>query len=180
MLYNLPASGMTLSEVSWGDLCELHVVKRLGQIVERRLHVAVAYADARGALVGGDGAAPCAREAATVCAGAATPLPITFDCAACKKKTLAAPVALDGQLFGCVFAQAAPGDDGLLAELLELSAAEMVTFAVDSQRRERRGVVDARDFVPRYPYAEIVGRSRSMQDLYRAARQGHRVGRRRC
>jgi hypothetical protein len=33
-----------------------------------------------------------------------------------------------------VFA-AAPGDDGLLAELLEPSAAEMVTFAAASQRR---------------------------------------------
>ena len=45
MLYNLPAgrSDMTISEVSWGDLCELHVVKRLGQIVERRLRVAVGY-----------------------------------------------------------------------------------------------------------------------------------------
>jgi two-component system response regulator HupR/HoxA len=156
-----------ISEVSWGDLCELHVVKRLGQIVERRLRVDVAYADARGALVGGEGSASCAREAATVCAGADTPLPITFDCAACKKKTLAAPVAVEGQLIGCVFAAAAPGDDGLLAELLELSAAEMVTFAVDSQRRERRGAIDIHDFVPRYPYADIVGRSRSMQELYR-------------
>ncbi len=33
---------MSWQEVSWGDLCELHVVKRLGQIVERRLRVAVA------------------------------------------------------------------------------------------------------------------------------------------
>jgi len=167
MLYNRPASGMTPSEVSWGDLCELHVVKRLRQIVERRLRVPVAYADARGTLVGGESVAACAREAATVCAGADTPLPITFDCPACKKKTLAAPVALDGQLFGCVFAVAAPGDDGLLAELLELSAAEMVTFAVDSQRRDRRGTVDPTAFVPRYPYADIVGRSRAMQELYR-------------
>jgi two-component system, NtrC family, response regulator HupR/HoxA len=160
---------MSVQEVSWGDLCELHVVKRLGQIVERRLHVAVAYADARGGLVGGDSVAACAREAATVCAGAGTPLPITFECAACKRRTLAAPVAVDGLVYGCVFAVAAPGDDGLLAELLELSAAEMVTFAVDSQRRERRaGAFDAApDFVPRYKYADIVGRSRSMQELYR-------------
>jgi len=159
---------MTFSEVSWGDLCELHVVKRLGQIVERRLRVAVGYADANGALVGGGGGAPCAREAATVCAGAESPLPIGFDCAACKRRTLAAPVTVDGQLIGCVFAVAAAGDDGLLAELLELSAAEMVTFAVDSARRERRGAIDAASgFVPRYPYADIVGRSRTMQDLYR-------------
>jgi two-component system, NtrC family, response regulator HupR/HoxA len=160
---------MSVQEVSWGDLCELHVVKRLGQIVERRLHVAVAYADARGGLVGGDSVAACAREAATVCAGAGTPLPITFECAACKRRTPAAPVAVDGLVYGCVFAVAAPGDDGLLAELLELSAAEMVTFAVDSQRRERRaGAFDAApDFVPRYKYADIVGRSRSMQELYR-------------
>jgi two-component system response regulator HupR/HoxA len=157
---------MNLSEVSWSDLCELHVVKRLGQIVERRLRVQVAFADARGALVGGESAADCARQAAEVCAGADTPLPITFDCAACKKKTLAAPVVVEGQLLGCAFCAAAPGDDGLLAELLELSAAEMVTFAVDSQRRERRNA-DAREFVPRYPYADIVGRSRSMQELYR-------------
>jgi transcriptional regulator with PAS, ATPase and Fis domain len=67
-----------------------------------------------------------------------------------------------------VFAVAAAADDGLLAELLELSAAEMVTFAVDSARRDRRGALDAASgFVPRYPYADIVGRSRSMQELYR-------------
>jgi len=174
MLYNRPAGGvtgtkMTPSEVSWGDLCELHVVKRLRQIVERRLRVPVAYADARGTLVAGESAPACAREAATVCAGADTPLPITFDCVACKRKTLASPVALDGQLFGCIFATAAPGDDGLLAELLELSAAEMVTFAVDSQRRERRGTPSDGPamFVPRYEYTDIVGRSRAMQELYR-------------
>ena len=44
----------------------------------------------------------------------------------------------------------------------------MVTFAVESARRDRRGALDAAsDFVPRYPYADIVGRSRSMQELYR-------------
>ena len=86
-------SDMTILGGELGDLCELHVVKRLGQIVERRLRVAVGYADARGALVGGDSSPACAREAATVCAGADTPLPITFDCAACKHKTLASPVA---------------------------------------------------------------------------------------
>ena len=160
---------MTWQEVSWSDLCELHVVKRLGQIVERRLKVQVAYGDARGLLVGpldrDVGSAACAAEAATVCAGATSALPIRFDCPACKRSMLAAPVVVDGVLHGCVFAPAASGDDGLLAELLELSAAEMVTFAVDSQRRERRG--DAREFVPRYAYEGIVGKSRPMQELYR-------------
>ena len=42
-----------------------------------------------------------------MCAGADTPLPITFDCAACKRRTLAAPVVVEGQLLGCVFAAAA-------------------------------------------------------------------------
>ncbi|MDB4964371.1 MAG: nitrogen fixation protein NifA [Myxococcales bacterium] len=158
---------MTSTEVSWSDLCELHVVKRLGQIVERRLRVDVGYADARGALVGGQGSGACAREAATVCAGANTPLPITFECSACRHRTLAAPVVIDGLLLGCVFAAAAAADDGLLAELLELSAAEMVTFAVESQRRDRRGSTDGQTFTPRYPYADIIGRSRPMQDLYR-------------
>jgi two-component system response regulator HupR/HoxA len=159
---------MTYSEVSWSDLCELHVVKRLGQIVQRRLRVDVAYADSHGALVGGEGSGACAREAATVCAGANTALPITFECTACKQRTLAAPVVIDGQLLGCVFAAAAAADDGLLAELLELSAAEMVTFAADSQRRDRRANTDAAGtFTPRYPYADIVGRSRPMQEMYR-------------
>jgi transcriptional regulator with PAS, ATPase and Fis domain len=167
MLYNLPAGRMSWAEVSWGDLCELHVVKRLRQIVERRVRVSVAYADARGTLVGGEADAACAREAATVCAGADTPLPISFDCPACKRRTLAAPVVVDGQLLGCVFAPAAASDDGLLAELLELSAAEMVSFTIDSQRRERRGNGDASGFVPRYPYADIVGRSGPMQEMYR-------------
>jgi two-component system, NtrC family, response regulator HupR/HoxA len=167
MLYNLPAGRMNWTEVNWGDLCELHVVKRLRQIVERRVRVSVAYADARGTLVGGDVDTACAREAATVCAGADTPLPISFDCPACKRRTLAAPVVVDGQLLGCVFAQAAASDDGLLAELLELSAAEMVSFTIDSQRRERRGNGDATGFVPRYPYADIVGRSGPMQEMYR-------------
>jgi transcriptional regulator with PAS, ATPase and Fis domain len=152
------------AEVSWSDLLALHVVKRLGQIVERRLHVQIGFADERGALVGGEGTAACAGEAMTVCSGAVTPLPIGFDCAACRRRMLASPVVIDGQLFGCAFAPAAAGDDGLLAELLELSAAEMIAFAVETQRRERR---DGRDFVPRYAYEGIVGRSRAMQELYR-------------
>src|SRR5262249_4180215 len=167
MLYNLPAGRMSWTEVSWGDLCELHVVKRLRQIVERRVRVGVAYADARGDLVGGEAEAACARDAATVCAGADTPLPISFDCPACKRRTVAAAVVVDGQLLGCVFAPAAVSDDGLLAELLELSAAEMVSFTIDSQRRDRRGGADGSGFVPRYPYADIVGKSRPIQEMYR-------------
>src|SRR5262249_61541222 len=114
---------------------------------------------------GGEADAACAREAATVCAGADTPLPISFDCPACKHRTMAAPVVVDGQLLGCVFAPAAAADDGLLAELLELSAAEMVSFTIASQRRERRGGAgDGSSFVPRYPYADIVGKSRPRQE----------------
>src|SRR3954452_19763257 len=160
---------MSASEVSWSDLLDLHVVKRLGQILERRLHVQVGFADDRGALVGGEGTAACAGEAIFVCGGAATPLPIGFDCAACKRRMLAAPVVVDGQLIGCAFAPAAQAaDDGLLAELLELSAAEMIAFADEQKRRERTRSGDAtRDFVPRYAYEGIVGRSRAMQELYR-------------
>jgi transcriptional regulator with PAS, ATPase and Fis domain len=152
-------------DVSWSDLLSLHVVKRLGQILERRLRVQVGFADERGALVGGEGTAACAGEAMAVCAGAATPLPIGFDCAACKRRMLASPVVVDGQLIGCAFAPAAASDDGLLAELLELSAAEMIAFADEHQRRERSR--DGRDFVPRYAYEGIVGRSRAMHELYR-------------
>src|SRR5262245_58624455 len=45
----------------------------------------------------------------------------------------------------------------------------MVTFAPDSQRRDRRGAPgsDGQIFTPRYPYADIVGRSRPMQEMYR-------------
>ncbi len=158
----------TPDAINWSDLLDLHVVKRLGQIVERRLRVQIGFCDVAGALVGPDrsGDSPaCAIEAALVCAGATTPLPIGFDCAACKRRMLAAPVVVDGAVWGCAFAHAV-ADDGLLAELLELSAAEMIGFAVESQRRDRR-LPDERDFVPRYAYEGIVGRSRVMQELYR-------------
>jgi transcriptional regulator with PAS, ATPase and Fis domain len=155
-----------LNDVDWSDLGALHVVKRLRQILERRLHIAVAYADRNGALAGGTHSADlveaaCAVEAARVCQGATSPLPISFDCAACKKRMLAAPVVVDGQLYGCAFSQAAPADDGLLAELLELSAVEMLTFLVDGRKKGR----ELPGFSPRYPYVDIVGRSRSMQHL---------------
>src|SRR3954452_15533451 len=107
---------MSASEVSWSDLLDLHVVKRLGQILERRLHVQGGFSDDRGALVGGEGTAACAGEAIFVRAGPATPLPLGFHCAACKRPMLASPVVVDGQLIGCAFAPvASAADDGLLA-----------------------------------------------------------------
>ena len=52
---------------------------------------------------------------------------------------LAAPVAVDGLLCGCVFARAAPGDDGLLAELVELAADRDGHL----RRRQRSGATGA-------------------------------------
>jgi two-component system response regulator HupR/HoxA len=152
------------SEVRWDELVELHVVKRLGQIVERRFGIAVAFADAEGALVRGGAGAACAQAAIAAARGAGAAPSVPFACAGCGRPSLAAPVLLDGALFGCAFAALAPDDDGLVAELLELIAAEMVTFVLDGQRRDRRG---ERDFVPRYAYDDIVGRSRPIQELYK-------------
>jgi transcriptional regulator with PAS, ATPase and Fis domain len=162
-----------IAEVRWDELTELHVVKRLGQIVERRFAVPIAFTDAHGAPVRGqkssearaDGVGECAAQA-IIAARGAKPLPtLPYLCAACTRPSLVAPIYVDKELFGCAYAPRASNDDGLTAELLELVAAEMMSFVQETQRRERRN--DGREFQPRYAYDDIVGRSRPMQELYR-------------
>jgi transcriptional regulator with PAS, ATPase and Fis domain len=158
-----------VAEVRWDELTELHVVKRLGQIVERRFAVPIAFADAHGVPVRGqknaDSVGECAA-AAIIAARGAKPLPsLPYTCAACTRPSLVAPIYVDKELFGCAYTPRTANDDGLVAELLELVAAEMMSFVLETQRRERRS--DGREFQPRYAYDDIVGRSRPMQELYR-------------
>ncbi len=152
---------MTTFAVHWQDLLELHVVKKLRQIVARRFQVELGFADAEGArMAGASDAAPCAAQAAVVAAGLDGPRAVGFDCAVHARRELVAPIAIDGAYFGCAFA-AASGDDGFLAELLELSAEEMVTFSAEVTRKGA-GAAE-----PLYGYDGIIGRSRPMQELYR-------------
>jgi transcriptional regulator with PAS, ATPase and Fis domain len=170
MRYNDRARVMTsLADVRWDDLTELHVVKRLGQIVERRFGSPIAFADAHGVPVRGQKPEVSVGECATaaiIAARGAKPLPtLPYTCAGCSRPSLVAPIYVDKELFGCAYAPRLPDDDGLVAELVELVAAEMMSFVLEMQRRERR--FDGREFQPRYAYDDIVGRSRPMQELYR-------------
>jgi transcriptional regulator with PAS, ATPase and Fis domain len=153
-----------LSAVHWQDLLELHAVKKLKQIVERRFRVDLAFADGRGQLVGGPvEGARCAGQAIEVARGAKGRHVSAYTCPAhAGQRELVAPIILEGGLFGCTFAAAA-GDDEFLGDLLELAAEEMVTFAAEVARRERRPEA----LTTRYSYEGIVGTSRPMQDLYR-------------
>jgi transcriptional regulator with PAS, ATPase and Fis domain len=76
-------------------------------------------------------------------------------------------VRIDGAYHGCVFGGAtATADLGLLAELVELAADEIVTFQREIGPRERRGAERAEP-PPRYTYEGIVGRSRPILELCR-------------
>ena len=158
-----------LAEVRWDELTELHVVKRLAQIVERRFAVTVAFADQHGAPVRAAGVATGSDEcaaAAIIAARGARPLPtLPYTCAGCSRPSVVAPILVDGKLFGCAYAPRVTEDDGLTAELLEVTAAEMMSFVQETQRRERRN--GTTEFQPRYSYDDIVGSSRPIQELYR-------------
>jgi len=152
-------------DVAWQDLLELHVVKKLRHLVRRRFSVELGFADAAGSLkAGAPDAAPCAAEAAR--ATAASSSSVAFCCTAHEnRKELASPIIVDGARLGCAFAPLAPGaDESFLAELIELSAEEMVTFTVEMTRRDRREATH--ELETRYSYEGIVGRSRPMQELY--------------
>jgi len=154
------------SIIGWADLLELHVVRKLREIVRRRFRVDLAFADADGKRVDGpveQGA--CARVA--IEAVREQPRTRFFDCPHHQRREVASPVIVDGALWGCAYAACSPlGDDEFLAELAELAAGEMIGFSVEVGRRERRGK-EPRPAGTRYSYDDIVGRSRPMQDLYR-------------
>jgi transcriptional regulator with PAS, ATPase and Fis domain len=151
-------------DVAWQDLLELHVVKKLRHLVRRRFSVELGFADAAGSLqAGAPDAAPCAALATQASAGAKGT--VSFCCTAHEnRKELAAPIVVDGARLGCAFAGCAPGvDEDFLAELIELSAEEMVTFTVEALKRDR---ASKHELATRYSYEGIVGRSRPMQELY--------------
>ena len=154
-------------EINWLDLTELHVVKKLRHIVRRRFGVELGFANGSGERVDGPAdCAPCARQAL---AAVGPSLHTTFfECTQHHRREVASPILLDGVLIGCAFVATSPqGDEEFLAELLELSAEEMVTFSVETGKRERRDLAGGREFATRYPYEGIVGKSRPMQELYR-------------
>jgi transcriptional regulator with PAS, ATPase and Fis domain len=152
--------------LSWQDLLELHVVRKLREIVRRRFRVEVAFAGADGRRVDGpDELSACGRVAVEAVRGSTRT--VFYGCPHHQRREVASPIIIDGALFGCAYVACSPlGDDDFLAELAELSAEEMVSFAAEMTRRERRGKTD-REFTTRYSYEGIVGRSRPIQDLYR-------------
>ena len=133
--------------------------------------------DARGALVGGDSSAACAREAATVCAGAADAAADQRSTArACKRERWPRPSPSTALLLRLRLrrrragrrrparraARAVGRRDGHLRRREPAARAA----------RRRRG---ARDFVPRYSYDDIVGQLALDAGALSPARQGHRV-----
>jgi transcriptional regulator with PAS, ATPase and Fis domain len=152
------------AEISWQDLINLHVVKKLRLIVQRRFGVEIGFADGRGEPADGRVEAACAARA--VAAVSAAGRTVRYSCAAHgARDELATPVVVDGALIGAALVAATGSDDEFLAELLELSAEEMVTFSIDMTRRERQKDT-AHAIATRYSYDAIVGRSRPMQELY--------------
>ncbi|MSP60338.1 MAG: sigma-54-dependent Fis family transcriptional regulator [Myxococcales bacterium] len=164
----MPDSWGTLPRVraaplQWPDLLELHVVKRLGQIVRRRFGAEPGFARASGERIAGpEGSDRCARLAAEAARGATRA--VHFACHDGRVE-LSAPILVDGRFEGCVYGSAPPASDlGLLTELIDLCAEEVVAYQGQISPRERRG-----EGLPaaRYDYQAIIGRSRPVQELYR-------------
>jgi transcriptional regulator with PAS, ATPase and Fis domain len=154
-------------DVNWQDLLDLHVVKKLREIVERRLRVEIGFASSEGdgTLVDGPREARACVPFATAAARASQ---VRYRCDAhAGRLEVAYPIVVDGHYLGCAFAPKPAergADDDLLDELVELTAAEMVAFSREAAERARR---DTRDYETRYPYEGIIGKARPMQDLYR-------------
>ena len=142
----------------WSDLLELHVVRKLREIVRRRFATDVGLASSDGKLVtGGVELSACVGPALAAVAAGQT----TFQCDAHRRLEVVSPVVIRGQPAGCAFAGTDKGQEDLLAELVELCAIEMAVFSDDSARKEGRAREGERH------YEGIVGRSRTMQELYR-------------
>jgi transcriptional regulator with PAS, ATPase and Fis domain len=156
--------------VGWPDLLELHVVRRLRQIVRRRFGVEIGFVSARGELVAGSpDAAACAQGALTALEESTERShPSAYRCAAHDgRREIACAVRFDGLLCGATLGVAPPaGEDEFLGELLDLAAEEIVIFATEVVRRDRRHDA-AYERGTRYRYDQIIGNSRPMQELYR-------------
>jgi two-component system, NtrC family, response regulator HupR/HoxA len=153
---------MSVGEVSWQDLMELHVVRRLKQIIARRFGTELSIATADGKPLAGMG--ECARQAA---AAVSTARGASYACAAHGgRRELAAPVIVDGAPFGCLYGAAprSEKDEEFLAELLELCADEMASFAQETFKDRRQA---GKPDTPGKVYEGIVGESAPMRDLYR-------------
>jgi two-component system, NtrC family, response regulator HupR/HoxA len=157
--------GGVSSDVNWQDLLDLHVVKKLRDLVRRRLSAEIGIAASDGSLIDGTrDARSCAPEAARAAAGSNAT--VRYACTAHHGRVeVASPIVVEGTYLGCAFAPKPDSDDGdLLDELLEVSTGEMVIFSREAAERARR---DSRDYETRYPYEGIIGNARPMQDLYR-------------
>jgi transcriptional regulator with PAS, ATPase and Fis domain len=156
--------------VGWPDLLELHVIRRLRQIVRHRFGVEIGFVSADGRLVAGaPDATLCAKAALTALEESTErSRPSAYRCAAHDgRHEIACAVRFDGQLCGATIGLAVPGgDDEFLGELLDLAAEEIVVFATEVVRRDRRH--DATyERGTRYRYDQIIGNSRPMRELYR-------------
>src|SRR5581483_9369484 len=108
------------STIAWQDLLELHVVRKLREIVRRRFRVDLAFADHEGKRVDGPAEqGACARIA--IDSVRENPRTVFFNCPHHQRREVASPVLIDGQLWGAAYAACSPlGDDDFLAELTEL------------------------------------------------------------
>ncbi len=164
--------------VNWQEIFDLHVTKRLRQILRRRFASELGFVSASGEIQAGvRHAEPCAAQAwrsiqaqqALVSRSAHT----KYVCPAHDRIEIAAPITILGKLIGCAFVTASTEpatelkiDEEFLAEILELQADEVISFWTESALRDQHGGAPG-DFTPRYSYDAIVGRCRPMQDLYR-------------
>src|SRR4051794_40443058 len=102
-------------DVNWQDLLDLHVVKKLREIVRRRLSVEIGFASADGVLVDGPRDARACVESASKAARAAI---LRYRCDGhAGRLEVVNPIVVDGTYLGCAFAPKPEGDDDLLEEL---------------------------------------------------------------
>jgi two-component system response regulator HupR/HoxA len=147
----------------WPELLELHVVRRLGQLVRRRFGLEPGFASSDGALVAGpEGSAHCAALAARATAEGHAARYACHD----GRVELAAPILVAEAARGCVFGSAPDGADvGWLEELIALVADEIAAY--QTERAHRDGGDGDGPRPSRYTYEGIIGRSLPVLELYR-------------
>jgi DNA-binding NtrC family response regulator len=220
------------SPIQWEEVVDLHVIKRLSLMINRRWSLGVGFANADGSRVtiprttdhcpthalcrlvqgcsAGEGG--CTQTGAQISRllrdshDALQPpaSSLSYTCHAGLRE-IAVPVTLNGQYLGSVLAGGFLLRDGpeadeaevqtriagydlppdeqaralkrqprlskeevnYLTEVVELVAEEIVTFQGELRRRERRLDRLEKDLLARHSYDAIVGKSRTMQELYR-------------
>ncbi len=139
--------------LNWDDVGELHVIRRVRQMVARRFGLDLAFATSDGRAVAGSPAG-----------GRVVALEIAIGESA--KRVGAVRAGGDAER---VARAGASTHADYLAELLQVAADEILTYLEGAARPTPAAKAHsaAKPFAPRYSYDAIVGKGRAMQDLYR-------------